>query len=223
MGLLGSKQPDDLTRFYTTEALVLDPDTGQCSKQLVGLVGLHVVMKTKLLPQWNWATFEQVDNAPDQTGGPVPGKKYSFFSASCAGCPFNKPPKDPKSTFPTQVVRVVPVSTTAPNKVFQSALGALRSGNVWANYELVDAQWAGTATPIGVPSQPKYLANTTLETYFQDPVDDPIAPHGCINCHGKYASKTDLDFQLHKAYPRAATFARDNLLAHGVKLPPPGK
>ena len=39
MGLLGSKQPDDPTKFYTTDALVLDPGTGKCSKQLLGLVG----------------------------------------------------------------------------------------------------------------------------------------------------------------------------------------
>ncbi len=30
MGLLGSKQPDDLTKFYTTDALVLDPATNTC-------------------------------------------------------------------------------------------------------------------------------------------------------------------------------------------------
>jgi hypothetical protein len=219
MGGSGSKQPDDPKKFYTTQALILDPDTGVCTKQLVGLVGLHIVMKTQQLPQWSWATFEQVDNAPDQQGGPTPGKKYNFFSSSCAGCPFNKPNKDPKNTFPTQVVRLVPVSSESPNAIFQTALQSLRADNVWTNYMMVNAQWSGTATPVGVPSQPQYLANTTLETYFQQPVDDKIAPHGCINCHGKYAGTTDLDFQIQKAYPHAATIARENLAAHGVTLP----
>ncbi|MCB1036192.1 MAG: hypothetical protein KDD47_20380 [Acidobacteria bacterium] len=202
MGLLGSRQPDDPTKFYTTWALILDPDTGVCRKELVGLVGLHVVQKTKLLPQWSWATFEQVDNAPDQQNGPVPGKKYNFFSASCAGCPFNQPPSKTNPNFPTQVVRLVPVDSEAPNATYQAALKTLRSDNVWANYMLVNSQWAGTRTPLGVPSQPKYLANTTMETYLQQPVDDPAAPHGCINCHGTFAGSKDLDFQLFKAYPQ---------------------
>jgi len=72
--------------------------------------------------------------------------------------------------------------------------------NVWQNYMLVDSQWSGNRSQIGVPSQPKYLANTTLETYLQGAVDDPVAPNGCINCHAKYAKEKDLDFQLFKAY-----------------------
>lgn len=214
MGLLGSKQPDDLTKFYTTDALVLDPVTNKCSKQLLGLVGLHIVMKTATLPQWLWATFEHIDNAPDQATGPAPNKKYNFFSSSCAGCPLNKPPSG-TSMFPTQVVRVVPVdSVAAPdNTLFWAALKTLRPDNVWTNYQLVNAQWGASATPIGVPNQPKYLANTTLETYLQQPQD----PNGCINCHGMFAGKTDLDFQLTHAYPRSA--AKQNAIRNIFAVP----
>jgi hypothetical protein len=206
MGLLGSRQPDDPRRFYTTTALILDPATGKCSENLVGLVGLHIVMKTAQLPQWMWATFEHADNAPDQSSGPVPGKKYNFFSASCAGCPLNAPPSDRNPNFPTQVVRVTPVSPDAPNALYQNALRSLRPDNVWQNYMLVDAQWGQNPKP-GVPNQPSYLANTTLETYLQGAVDDPKKPHGCINCHGVYAQQKDLDFQLFKAYPKSASQA----------------
>ena len=52
---------------------------------LVGLVGLHVVQKTKQLPQWMWATFEHVDNAPDSALGPVADIQYNFFDAECSG------------------------------------------------------------------------------------------------------------------------------------------
>lgn len=202
MGLLGSKQPDNRAKFYTTEALVLDPNTGQCSEQLLGLVGLHIVMKTAQLPQWLWATFEHVDNAPDQATGPVSGKQYNFFSASCADCPSNQPPpKD--STSPTQVVRLVPVDAEAvpKNALYQTALVTLRPDNVWQNYQLVNAQWGASATPIGVPDQPKFLANATLETYLQQ----PASPNGCINCHGAFAKATDLDFQLTNAYPQSSS------------------
>lgn len=217
MGLLGSRQPDDPKKFYTTEALIYDSEAGTCTKELVGLVGLHVVQKTDLLPQWMWATFEHVDNAPDKTG-PVPGKQYNFFSSQCAGCPFNKPPSKTNPDFPTQVVRVVPVDSVAAgaNSLFQPALQALRADNVWQNYMLVNAQWAGNRDPVGTPTQPKFLANTTMETYLQEPVDDPGSPHGCINCHGKYAGTKDLDFQLYKAYPQSANLAQEILAAgHG--------
>lgn len=200
MGLLGAKQPDDLTKFYTTEALVYDHVTNKCAKRLLGLVGLHIVMKTAQLPQWLWATFEHVNNAPDM-GSTVPaGQKYNFYNASCTNCPVNQPPTKENPQAPTQVMRVIPVNNVAAtdNTSYQAALKTLRADNVWQNYMLVDAQWGASATPLGVPNQPKFLANTTLETYLQQPVE----PNGCINCHGQFAGKTDLDFQLTHAYPR---------------------
>ncbi|HZI20450.1 MAG TPA: hypothetical protein VEY09_17845 [Pyrinomonadaceae bacterium] len=221
MGGAGSRQPDDPKKFYTTQALILDPDTKRCTQKTVGLVGLHVVMKTEQLPQWSWATFEHVDNAPDQQAGPTPGKQYNFFSAKCAGCPLNTPPPDGRPNTPTQVVRLVPVSGTAsqPNAAYQAALASLRADNVWRNYMLVDAQWALTRDQIGTPLQPKYLANTTMETYLQEPVEDEKKPHGCINCHGQFAGTQDLDFQLSKAYPHTNP-ARAILRSRGGQPPP---
>ena len=212
MGGPNSKQPDNKSRFYTSQAILYDPVTKTCRSELMGLVGLHIVIKTELLPQWMWATFEQVDNAPDQDSGPQQGVTYNFYDPNCKDCPVNTPPA-PDSTTPTQVMRVVPVSSFAPNQVFQEALKSLRKDNVWQYYELVDAQWGASAEPLGVPNQPKYLANTTMETYLQEPVDDPSAPHGCINCHGTYAGDTDLDFQLKRAYPHEKTFAQRFLVS----------
>ena len=53
------------------------------------------------------------------------------------------------------------------NNLYQAALRTLRPDNVWQYYVLVDAQWGASAKPLGVPNQPKWLANTTLETYLQ--------------------------------------------------------
>jgi hypothetical protein len=201
MGGASSRQPDDPKKFYTTQALVVDPSSGQCSERLLGLVGLHIVIKTAQLPQWLWATFEHVDNAPDQSTGPVAGRQYNFFDTKCgANCPPVNTPPAKGSQKPTQVVRVVPVDSVAASKnaVFQPALKTLRADNVWQYYMLVNAQWAGTRENIGAPTQPKFLANTTLETYMQAQTQ----PYGCINCHGMYAAPTDFDFQLTNAYPR---------------------
>ena len=205
IGEPGSKQPDDPKRFYTTTAFVYNPTSQTCEKKKVGLVGMHIVMKTSLLPQWMWATFEHVDNAPDQAGVPPPaGSRFNFYNPACTGCPVNTPPSQGSMT-PTQVVRVVPIDSNAAsvNDDFQAALRTLRPDNVWQYYALVNAQW-GATTDLGTPDLPKHLANTTLETYRQNQA--PMS--GCINCHGMAASQTDLDFQLHKAYPGAATAAK---------------
>ena len=68
---------DDPSRYYTQKAfLAVSGDlvqSGQpfCSTVTLGLVGMHIIQRNpadsqnnKLLPQWIWATFEHVDNAP---------------------------------------------------------------------------------------------------------------------------------------------------------------
>lgn len=196
MGDKNSKQPDDTSKFYTTEALIYNKgengNDDTCEKKLMGLVGLHVVMKTEQLPQWMWATFEHVDNAPTQ-GERVSGQ-YNFYKPDCQDCKVNVPPSDNDDT-PTQVLRITPIDKTAQdnNLIFQTALKTLREDNVWANYMLVDAQWGADNLPKGVPNQPKFLANTTMETYMQGNSNNI---NGCINCHGAFAGDHDLDFQL---------------------------
>lgn len=68
---------DDPARYYTQLAQIAVPGdlvnggSQFCSSVLLGLVGMHIVQRNpvdpnnpKLLPQWIWATFEHVDNAP---------------------------------------------------------------------------------------------------------------------------------------------------------------
>ena len=68
---------DDPSRYYTMPARIAvagDLVRGGrpfCRSVLVGLVGLHIIQRNpdfqtnaELLPQWIWATFEHVDNAP---------------------------------------------------------------------------------------------------------------------------------------------------------------
>jgi hypothetical protein len=219
LGELGSKQPDDPARFYTTTALIYDADANTCKRQRVGLVGLHIKHKTDTFKQWIWATFEHVDNAPTQGQTLPPGARFSFNNPSCTSCPVNQPP--PNLATPVQVVRVTPIDENAAtqNTLFRKALAALRPGNVWQYYELVNAQWrltddgaprpAPSASPSPAPPPtPPFLANTTLETYLQGPSGPTGPPHGCLNCHA-IASQKDFDFQLFKAYPHSkATFAR---------------
>lgn len=53
----------DESRFYMTTALTFDEKSGKCESKRMGLVGLHVVQKTKTFPRWVWATFKHVGNA----------------------------------------------------------------------------------------------------------------------------------------------------------------
>ena len=68
---------DDPSRYYTQYAYIAVPadlvNGGRqiCSRVLLGLVGMHIIQRNpvvscnpQLLPQWIWATFEHVDNAP---------------------------------------------------------------------------------------------------------------------------------------------------------------
>lgn len=175
-----------------------------CSKSDVALVGLHIVVRTARRPQGIWATFEQVDNVP-QAGAYEPDAKnagvpYSYFDASKPklglspqfGSPgtfpvsLDHPPKlNPE---PNQVVRRKPIhlSTLAMSRYYWSLFGI--KGTVWSHYMLTAVQWPSHALPVdpyndGVffpEARKENLANTTMETYFQD------EPTSCMNCHQRF-------------------------------------
>lgn len=76
--MLDRSAGDNPSRYYTQSAIVAVPGDlvsgGQqvCATVTLGLVGMHIIQRNpvvtprngNLLPQWIWATFEHVDNAP---------------------------------------------------------------------------------------------------------------------------------------------------------------
>ena len=174
----GCEPVDDRGRYFTTEALIYQgPEQGCTGPVELGLVGLHVIVKTFWAPQWVWATFEHVSNAP--TAGTAEGQQdgWSFYDSavaepltcfeepfliSPAGCPnvvLNRfpdppppPPPLPPVDQPDQITRLVPIDAEAAslNAKFQAAL----AGTPFANYVLVDAQWPLNGQT-GTPGQPK--------------------------------------------------------------------
>jgi hypothetical protein len=80
---------DDAGRFYTHEIDVttLEPDP-KVEHIRVGLVGMHIAMRTKSSPEWIWSTFEQIDNVRSnpETGGK--NSTPSFVAPGSTG-PFN--------------------------------------------------------------------------------------------------------------------------------------
>lgn len=158
-------------RYFTQEAIVVstsfDPDGKPVktrSKQLMGLVGMHITALTQSSPNWIWATFEQVDNVtandlafgttrkgeqrrlrPNFNNPDMPTKLVNQLP------PKNAPPNAPKDNFttwdekkttnPVQLTRVMPIppATQELNRQVQALLR--EQGSVFQYYELVGTQW----------------------------------------------------------------------------------
>jgi hypothetical protein len=208
--------PEDASDFYTTTAVVepYSASDPSCVAVTVALVGMHVVTKTPLHPEWIWATFEHVDNAPDcaNPSEKPPEGGWTFYDPTCTGtaCTPNtyvngcgKDEYDPtcKTQVPIQVCREAAVGAgTTGNAENVLALNAgvmalLPKGSVWNNYELVGTLWLDQSQPVPPERGSSFLANTTAETYVQSVVTD-ATPTNCLTCHtpGPASSPTSASF-----------------------------
>lgn len=73
-------------RYKLTEAFIFDESANRCLEVTLALVGLHIIHKTTSQPQWTWATFEHIDNAPniaDVDSGSVGDQYYTFYNPQC--------------------------------------------------------------------------------------------------------------------------------------------
>lgn len=189
----------DQSKFHIRTAWVQEP-TGECREATFGLVGLHIVHKTKSNPQWIWASFEHVDNAPLQV------KPKVAHNPPLTGFTFNDGsgelmPSDPdlQPTKPYNVERVYPVAKAIKtvNDAWKHAL-KLKS-SVWSNYELVVVQWSslrsedqvpsGLAPPCFVGQSDTNMANSVMETFLQVKQVCSPSPYltnqqkTCMGCH----------------------------------------
>jgi hypothetical protein len=182
-------------RYYLVDAMVLDPVTDLCKMQKIGLIGLHIVQKTGMRPQWVWSSFEHIDNVPEPGTIPTSGRRFSLNDPSRPQVlePSTAPPSISKSNPPLENPRAMQVirskkiadSTRKTNQDYQ----ALLRGTVWENYQLVVTQWPKFPQPEeanGAPFPGQFtgpdpmtnIANTTMETYFQK-----SASTSCMVCH----------------------------------------
>ena len=194
---------DDSTKFHTAWAALLFnnlnfPDTTtwmpQCSLVKVGLVGMHITVKTDDQPSSIWATFEHVDNCPEVEL--IQNKHYNFYDSNSTSLT-NIVPKandsiqdssvrdpywfnpDGASIEPKgQIVREIPITdaTEMLNASYQEAL----ANTVWSNYQLVSTQWMD---PNSKKVYPTFLSNTTLETFDQ-------LGSSCFGCHHQVTPNT---------------------------------
>jgi hypothetical protein len=200
MDMSGVSDPD---RYYRRQALVFDPVTNTCGSKFVGLIGIHIVVRTPSRPQWIWSTFEHVDNVPHATG--------SAPMALNDGAGTAMPTVDPNGGFPPNdwaapqlynVDRIKPIhaQTARTNTAYRAAMTG-----VWKNYQLVMTQWPLQKNPpLPIPTNQSggpantfpglgattAFANTTMETWEQDKVTT-----GCMACH-TIVQNTDFLFTL---------------------------
>ena len=150
------RKKDDLSRYFISNANITDAVTGEIQKdQLVGLVGLHVVVKTPQFTQGLWSSFEHIDNIKTPKESKI---RPSFHSEKDTiyeqGFSYNpgREIKKEKNRMPVGVSRTYKIpntpvgktdnlpdglSTVGLNKTFQKLL----KGTVWQNYQLVITQW----------------------------------------------------------------------------------
>lgn len=157
---------DDRSRFYTAKVKVTTSEKVPQEKSIdVGLVGMHIAMKTESSPEWIWATFEQVDNAPESNDPEGMAKRHNFFNPPLTGTPNVLPPTnatDPSgnktwyeslTTTPVPVTRVfVPTQgqlnpldeaiRKSTNELNAQVQGLLKQANsVFQYYQLIGTQW----------------------------------------------------------------------------------
>lgn len=176
-------------RYFTKRVNIFDTDS-VLRKVTVGLVGMHIGIKTVSSPQWIWATFEQVDNVETNALTKIDGHylKPSFNDPDCFTCPINVFPVNSPKKNQIQRVLPIPVATQELNKQVQELLRAKKS--FWQYYQLIGTQWptdpSAPAYPLhpgvyklpdavsnkaGGNPVPVNLTNMVMETYFQGGTD----------------------------------------------------
>lgn len=175
--------PNDIKdRFLVRKADIYNPDTGKYEPhQAVGLVGMHISVKTQSAPQWIWTTFEQIDNVQVRDPELKLGDQYiqhkpSFYNPDTpVALPNQEPPMnavtDPTTglpvpatagqtpttwymadtTTPVQVTRVIPIDPATQALNAQVQALLRQAGSVLQYYQLIGTQWPVNPQSPAVP------------------------------------------------------------------------
>ncbi len=183
---------DDLSRYFISTANITDATTGDTIKdQKVGLVGLHIVVKTPQFTQGIWSSFEHVDNvkAPDGIRPSFNNGNGVFYPQGFDTIPpkfsdgVNAPPEEKRT--PVEVSRIYKIPTTPVGKAIPnlpyglSTVGLNKSyqklfkGTVWENYQLVITQWP--TDPTTFYAKPFLYPRGTPDSLQPQPVLDAYA------------------------------------------------
>ena len=203
-------------RFYLRPAVVKDPNTGKCSTVQMGMVGMHIVVKTPSRPQWIWSSFEQIDAVPPKQFGGT--GKFIFNDGDKknpmpAENPLKLVPlaKEPAAPFNVQRSIMMPIhpKTELMTLVYQRLL----HHTPWEFYQIATTQWprleGNQAAPVPATQGGEMtttfpgagatsaFANLTMETF-----DQGRPQLGCMSCHNQARMAADFMWSvLDHAYP----------------------
>lgn len=158
-------------RYKTAVAEIQDPVTRAKRTVTVGLVGLHIIRKRFPKLPWVWATFEHIDNSPDEAPNngfsppklppnanqkPSPG--FTFFNPTCNPntdkiykCVHNAPPTtrcllgtNPATCQPFNApMQITRINPVGDpaNQVTAYVWSLLPAQSVFNYYRLINVQW----------------------------------------------------------------------------------
>jgi hypothetical protein len=171
-------------RFHTVRGVL----PGSNKPVTVGLVGLHIyqVPSATNFNQGFWATFQQIDNAPQP--GDVHQASYSFNDPRCTAsrCPPNTPTTRGAPTQVAQTIGIAPAAR-AVNAYVARMIKARYPNSPWQFYQMIGVQWPTAPQPFdkaawlnmlpeGSPNSTT-MVNPVMETFIQR---EGIS---CLNCH----------------------------------------
>lgn len=204
---------DDPSRYYTQSAIVAVPGDlvrgGQqvCATVTLGLVGMHIIQRNplvtprngNLLPQWIWASFEHVDNAPmavspcnvrngcgknvstnwinqPTCGGAAPSGsvRYSYYNQNSGVQSTNIGPA-PKSIKPPHY----PWNSKAPyaQGATTSTTAMPQATRCWSIYQTtaqLNTQWRNTLAKFRTPFQNYMLIGTQWGGDVEPEIGNPL-------------------------------------------------
>ena len=210
---------DDPSRYYTMLAQIAvagDLVRGGrpfCRSATVGLVGMHIIQRNPdfatnaaLLPEWIWATFEHVDNAPDAqapcsvrngcgptdplkwinqpscgAAAPLQTTRYSYFRQNSPLQDTNIRPKQPGSgptSYPWNSRPPYAQGGTTPATVLPQAT---RCWSIYPTTDQLNSQWQKALSDAGSVFRYYKLVGTqwgaVLEGLPPPPVPNPVPTH----------------------------------------------
>lgn len=210
---------EDTSKLFTTKAIVdklvdkggtIVADRDAPEEVTVALVGLHVVGWVEGHPEAIWATFEQVDNAPDFAHGqsprnPVSDRDWTFYTAGTTALDVNQLNAATLSldeaaqavTPITQVARQYPFGMVpdptdpddqqnleAINTLNESVWEQLAPDNVWKNYFEVGAIWTNGDLKPNETLQDALIGSTLLSNATIETFTQAIrSENNCFSCH----------------------------------------
>jgi hypothetical protein len=228
--------PNAASRFITVQANIAPVtisggkfvvDTANPVQATMAMAGMHVTGTVPNHPEFIWATFEHVDNAPvckatpAGTNNPATGQPWSLYTGNpnCTSTfgPCNKGQGVGSASFnPTPICQMNAfgdTSSTSPNaqniqSINTSVAGQLTGARaLLRNYVLVGGQWTfpgglPAITKRGLPTNIRgssLLANTSMESFTQT--------SNCFSCHN--------------SHPDSSNFTAKNIsVSHVWPLPP---